>query len=97
MNLKVRSELELSDDVDQSGEREVFEGQYFEVKAKCNKMVHPVVNQSRFRHSSGSGSSERRNTSPRLHGRSAHVKLPFISLPTYGGDSFPGHQHRVTY
>jgi hypothetical protein len=31
-----QSELELSDDTDHSGKREVFEGQYFEVKAKFN-------------------------------------------------------------
>jgi hypothetical protein len=32
-----QSELELSDDADHSGEREVFENQYFRVKAKFNK------------------------------------------------------------
>jgi RAB protein geranylgeranyltransferase component A len=44
-----QSELELSDDVDYSGKGEVFESQYFEVKAKCNEMLHPVVNQPRSR------------------------------------------------
>jgi hypothetical protein len=78
-----QSELELSDDADHSGEREAFENQYFEVKAKFNKLLHPVVNQSRSRHSS----SERRNTSPRSHGSSVHIKLPVISLPTYEGDT----------
>jgi len=36
-------ELELSDDTDYSLERQQFEDRYFEVKAKINEPLHPVV------------------------------------------------------
>jgi F0F1-type ATP synthase gamma subunit len=47
-----QSELELSDDTDHSGEQEVFENQYYEVKAKFNELLHPVVERHLSRHSS---------------------------------------------
>ena len=40
-----QSELELLDDTDHSVDRQQFEDQYFEVKAKFNEILHPVVNQ----------------------------------------------------
>jgi hypothetical protein len=92
-----QSELELSDDVDHSGEREIFEGQYFEVKAKFNEVSHPAVNQPRSRHNSGSSSSESRNTSPRSHGSNVHIKLPVISLPTFDGKICNWLQYRDTF
>jgi hypothetical protein len=92
-----QSELELLDDADHSGEREVFENQYFEVQAKFNELLHPVVNQSRSSNSSRSSSSERRNTSPRSHGSNAHNKLPVISLPTFDGNTCGWLQHRDTF
>jgi hypothetical protein len=82
-----QSELELLDDADHSSEREVFENQYFEVTAKFNELLHPVVNQLRSRHSSRSSSSKSRNTSPRSHANSTHITLPVISLPAFDGDS----------
>jgi len=47
-----QSELELSDDNDYSVDRQQFEDQYFEVKAKFSELLHPVVEQPRSRHSS---------------------------------------------
>ena len=45
-------ELELSDDIDHSLDRQQFEDQYFEVKAKFNELLHPVVEPPCSRHSS---------------------------------------------
>jgi len=39
----VKDELELSDDTDHAGDRESFERQYYEVKAKFNELIHPVI------------------------------------------------------
>jgi len=47
-----QSELDLSDDTDYSVDRQQFEDQYFEVKAKFNELLHPVVDLSPSRHSS---------------------------------------------
>jgi hypothetical protein len=47
-----QNELELSDDTDHSVDRQQFEDQYFEVKAKFNELLHPVVDPPRSRHSS---------------------------------------------
>jgi len=83
-----QSELELSDDADYSVERQQFEDQYFEVKAKFNELLFPVVDSPRTRHSSSQSSlSGRRNVSPRSHASSAHIKLTIIPLPTYDGDT----------
>ena len=38
-----QSELELSDDTDHLGGRQQFEDQYFEVKAKFNKLGVPFI------------------------------------------------------
>jgi len=38
-----QSELELSDDVDHSDDREQFENQYYQVEAKFNELLHSVV------------------------------------------------------
>jgi hypothetical protein len=77
-----QSELELSDDTDHSVDRQQFEDQYFEVKAKFNELLHPVMDPpskiSSLR-SSGSGNS---NHTPRSHISCTHIKLPTIALPT---------------
>jgi hypothetical protein len=39
-----QDELELLDDTDHSGDRELFENQNYEVKAKFNELLNPVVN-----------------------------------------------------
>jgi hypothetical protein len=38
-----QGELESLDDMDHSGDRELFENQYYQVKAKFNELLHPVV------------------------------------------------------
>jgi hypothetical protein len=83
-----QSELELSDDTDYVSDREVFETQYFQVKAKLNELLHPVVDPPRSRHNSPRGSSSgHSNTSPRSHTSSSHIRLPVIALPTFEGDT----------
>jgi hypothetical protein len=46
-----QSELELSDDTDHSGDRKLFENRYYEVEARFNELLHPVVDPPRSRHS----------------------------------------------
>ena len=53
-------ELELSNNTDHTGDREAFERQYYEVKAKFSEVLHPVVELPRSRHSS-------LESSPRSH------------------------------
>jgi len=38
-----QSELELSDDTDHTSDREDFVNQYYQVEAKFNELLHPVV------------------------------------------------------
>jgi hypothetical protein len=96
--MTAQSELELSDDVDHSGDRELFKNQYYQIEAKFSELLHPVVELSQPRHSSSqSSSSERKNNSPRSHGNSAHIKLPVISLPRFDGDSCSWLQYRDTF
>jgi len=38
-----QSELELSDDTDHTGDRELFESQYYQVEAKFSEFLHPVM------------------------------------------------------
>ena len=62
-------QLELSDNTHYSVERQQFEDQYFEVKAKFNELPHPVVDPPLSRLSSPCGSlSGHSNNSPRSHG-----------------------------
>ena len=51
-----QDELELHDDTDHSDDRELFETQYYEVKAKFNEILHPVVQQPLSRRSSARSS-----------------------------------------
>ena len=83
-----QSELELSDDTDHSADRQQFEDQYFEVKAKFNELLCPILNRNTYLQSSPRTSlSGNTNQSPRSHSSSAHIKLPTIPLPTFGGDT----------
>jgi hypothetical protein len=93
-----QSELELSDDTDYVSDREVFETQYFQVKAKLNELLHPVVDSPRSRHNSPrSSSSGHSNTSPRSHTSSLHIKQPVIALPTFEGDTCSWLHFRDTF
>jgi len=80
--------LELSDDTYHSDDRELFENQYYQVEAKFNELLHPVVEQPLSRRSSPRSSiSAHNNQSPRSHVSSTHIKLPVIALPTFEGDT----------
>jgi hypothetical protein len=46
-----QNELELLDDTDHFADRELFETQYYQVKAKFNELLHPVVEQPLSRRS----------------------------------------------
>jgi hypothetical protein len=92
-----QSELELFDEVDHLTDRQQFEDQYFDVKAKFNELLHPVVDPPVSRHSSPQSSlSAHSNTSPRSHA-STHIKLPTITLPTFEGDTCGWLHYRDTF
>jgi hypothetical protein len=57
----VQSELEVSDDTDHSEDRQQFELQYYEVKAKFTELLHPVVDPLWSRHSYHSSESKKSN------------------------------------
>jgi hypothetical protein len=59
-----QSELELSDDTHYSLDRQQFEDQYFEVTAKFNELLYPVVDLPPSRHSSPCSSLSEHNNSP---------------------------------
>ena len=83
-----QSELELSDDTDHSADRQQFEDQYFEVKAKFNELLCPILNRNTYLQSSPRTSlSGNTNQSPRSHSSSAHIKLPTIALLSFEGDT----------
>jgi hypothetical protein len=61
-----QNELELSDDADHSADRQQFEDQYFNVKARFHELLHPAVEPLQSSHSSPQGSmSTHSNQTPR--------------------------------
>ena len=92
-----QSELELSDDTDNSVDRQQFEDQYFEVNAKFNELLHPVMDPL-SRHSSPRNSlSGHSNHTPRSHTSSTHIKLPTIALPTFESGTCSWLHYRDTF
>ena len=91
-----QDELELYND---TGDRESFEKQYFEVKAKFSELLHPVGEQLLPRYSlSGSSMSGHNNSSARsCHASSAHINLQVTELPTFDGNSSSWLQFRDTF
>ena len=83
-------ELELSDDTDYTADREAFEIQYYEVKAKFIEVLRPVLELPRSRHSSPV-------STPRSHNGSVNIKLPTIALPTFDGETCNWLQFRDTF
>ena len=75
-------ELELLHDTDDTGDRELFENQYYQVEAKVNELLHPSVD-SPPRVNSPSGIPEHNS----VHGSNSHIKLPTIALTTLEGDT----------
>jgi DNA repair exonuclease SbcCD ATPase subunit len=93
-----QDELECLDDADYSLNREEFETQYYQVDAKFNELLHPVVEQSLSRRSSPRSSlSGHSNQSPWSHVSSTHIKLPIIALPTFDGDTCNWLHYRDTF
>jgi hypothetical protein len=78
-----QSELEWKNDTDFSVDRQQFEEQYFDVKAKFHELLHPAVD-TMLRDSSPSGSGQGQ-TSPNASNRLL-IKLPEIKLPSFSGD-----------
>jgi hypothetical protein len=93
-----QSELELSDDTDHSVDRQ-FEEQYFEVKAKFNELLHPVVDPPLSRRSSScsSLSGHNNNHSPQSPASGINIKLPLITLPTFEGETCSWLHYRDTF
>jgi len=67
-----QSELELSDDVDHSDDRAQFENQYYQVEARFNELLHPVVGSPQSSHSSSQSSTSRHTHVS--HHSSTHIK-----------------------
>jgi hypothetical protein len=86
-------ELELLDDTDHTGDWELFENQYYQVEAKFNELLHPIVD-SPPRVNSPSGISEHSNS---VHSGTSHIKLPTIALPTFEGDTCSWLHFRDTF
>jgi len=80
-----QSELELSDDNDHSVDRQQFEDQYYETKARFTELLHPVIeSNSRFNSPPGTISEQGHS----VHSNSSsHIRLPTIALPTFDGDT----------
>ena len=77
--------MELLDDTDRFGDRELFENQYYKVKAKFNKLLHTVTeSHSRFNSPPGSISDQGHS----VHSNNnSHIILPTIALPNFAGDT----------
>jgi len=93
-----QNEFEISDDTDHFGDRGLLENQYYQVKAKLNELLHPVVDPPLSRHSSPHSSlSGHTNNSPHSHASSTHIKLPVIELPTFDCNAFNWLHFRDTF
>jgi hypothetical protein len=89
-----QTELELSDDIDQTADRELFETQYYQVEARFCELLHPVMDSIQLPeqpspHSSQSGRS---NATPQ-----SHIKLPTIALPVFEGETCNWLSYRDTF
>ena len=90
-----QDELECLDEADYTLDREEYETQYYQLKAKFNEILHPVNNSSQSRYSSPRSSlSGNTNNSLRSHVLNAHIKLPTNALPTFRGDACSWLQYR---
>jgi len=92
-----QSELELSDDTDHTGDRELFENQYYQVEAKFSELLHPVVDPPSRHSSPRSSLSGNSNHTPRSHTSSTHIKLPTIALPAFKDDTCSWLHFRDTF
>jgi hypothetical protein len=87
-----QNELEISDDDDHSMDREVFEEQYYETKARLLELLHPIESPNLLDSSAepnvSNSSSTRGNT---------QIRLPTIELPTFSGDACKWLHFRDTF
>jgi len=83
-----QNELEITDESDYSLDRESFEQQYFQVKAKFMELLHPADTQGRSADNQGqvdnveAGNNQLPGANQARH---LQVKLPTIQLPSYDG------------
>ena len=82
-----QDELECLDEADYSLDGEEFENQYYQVEAKFNEILHPVMGKPSRSSSPRSSLSGHRNHTPRSHTSTTHIRLPTIALPTFEGDT----------
>jgi len=87
----------LSDDTDYLVDRQQFEVQYFEDKAKFNELLHPVMDPPSRRSSPRRSLSGHSNHSLRSHTSSTQIKLPTIALPNFEGDTCSWLHFRDTF
>ena len=85
--------MELLGDTDHTSDRELFEIEYYQVEAKFNELLHPVVD-SPPRVNSPSSISEHGNS---VHSSISHIRLPTIALPTFEGDTCSWLHFRNTF
>ena len=82
-----QNELELSDEDDHSEDREVFEHQYYQVRARFMELLQPIaVSHLPSLPESPNNGSERGSNAGSTHSSNNHIKLPTIQIPTYHGD-----------
>jgi len=92
-----QDELECLDEADYSVDREEFENQDYQVEAKFNEILHPLMDPPSRHSSPRSSLSGHRNHTPRSHTSSTHIKLPTIALPTFEGDTCSWLHYRDTF
>jgi hypothetical protein len=79
-----QTELELSDDINQTADRELFESQYYQVEARFCDLLHPVIDSIPMSEqpSPPSSQSGHSNDTPQ-----SHIRLPTIALPIFYGET----------
>jgi hypothetical protein len=79
-------------------DRNQFEAQYFEVKARFNELLHPVVEHLESKQASPTSSeSKKSNQTRRSHTSSSNIKLPVITLPDFDGNTCSWLNFRDTF
>jgi len=93
-----QNELQLSDDTDHFGDRELFENHYYEFKGKFSELLHTVNDRPRSSNNSlRSSRSGLSNHTPRSHASSTHIRLTTIGLPNFEGDTSSWLHYRDTF
>jgi len=82
-----QDELVCLDEADYTVDTKEFENQYYQVEAKFNELLHPVIEQPPSRHCSPRSSLSGNTINSLRSHVSLHIKLPTIALPTFEGDT----------